>query len=692
MSINTDSIRNIAIIGHGATGKTTFAEHILFTGGVLSRPETVESGKTVSDYTEEEIDNKFSIKTSLLHTDWNDVKINLLDTPGASDFIGEVIAAFRATESALMLVGARSGVQIETIKLWRRLNERQIPRMVFINKMDIERADFQKTIDDLNENFDIPFVPVTMPIGSGTDFKGVIDLVNMKAYMSPRGESAAVKAEDIPADFADAAAEMQLQLIESAAEGDESLMEKYFEEETLSPDEIRQGISKGFKDNKLVPVLCGAALQNAGIQNFLDFAAENAPSPKGKVEKTEKPDEGGSIEIGSDGRLACFCFKTSIDQFSGKLSYVKVVSGTLSSDSDLYIPRENQKTKTSKIYSVQGKKLEEASELPAGDIGVLVKIAAASTNDTICSPDQEIVLEPLQLPQPVYSIAINAASKKDEDKLAQHLHRAADEDMTFQINFNPETKETVISGMGEQHINMILDKIKDSQKIEVETKVPKIAYRETITKPASATYRHKKQSGGHGQFGEVSIQIKPIERGEYYQFENQIRGMAVSKGYVPGIEKGLHEAMNEGIIAGYPVVDIFTALVDGKEHPVDSSEMAFKLAARGALKEAMSKAGPVLLEPVMNLSVFVDEQYLGDVLSDLSSKRGRVLGQEPVGGGILEIKAQVPASELLRYSIDLRSITSGTGSFEMEFSHYNPISGKIADDIVKASQATESEE
>ncbi|MFP4384473.1 MAG: elongation factor G [Spirochaetia bacterium] len=691
MGFTTEQIRNIAVAGHGATGKTTFVERVLFEGGAIPKPETVESGKTVSDNTPEEIDQTISIHLSLSTIEWKDAKINILDTPGGSDFVGEVVAAFRVGESAVMLVDARSGVQIETIKLWRRLEQRNKPRMVFLNKMDVERSSFKTALDDLNDKFSANFVPLTIPMGDGTDFQGVIDLLEKKAYPIP-GVNEKEKAVDIPDEFKDMVEEYSASLMELAAEGDDELVEKFLEEETLTPEEIMTGLTKGVREATIVPVFCGSSLTGAGIKPILNFISNAGPSPAGRVEHgSNQEGEEIDIPVSSSEQFSGFVFKTSIDQFSGKLSYIKVVSGVLSGDQELYHAAENKKEKAGKVYTALGKKLNETDELPAGDIGILSKIAAASTNDTLCSPDRVVSLEPLKLPQPVYAVAISAASKKDEDKLSQQLHRVSEEDMTFQVRFNPETKETVVSGMGEQHINMVLDKIKESQKIEIETRIPKVAYRETITKPASATYRHKKQTGGHGQFGEVSINVNPIPRGEYYSFENQIRGMAISKGYIPGIEKGLHEAMEEGIVAGYPVVDVAIALVDGKEHPVDSSEMAFKLASRGALNDAMAKASPVLLEPVMNLSVFVDEQYLGDVLSDLSSKRGKVMGQEPIGGGIMEIKAQVPQSEMLRYAIDLKSITSGTGSFELEFSHYNPISGKVADDVVKAAKA-ESEE
>ena len=686
MGLTTDMIRNIAVAGHGGTGKTTLVENILFYGGAIGKPETTDTGRTVSDYTDEEISQKMSIHTTLSHITWGDTKINVLDTPGLADFVGEVVASFRAAESAVMVVGARAGVEIETIKLWRRLDGRNMPRLVFINKMDVDRADYQQTLDDLRAKFDATFVPVTVPIGSGADYKGVVNLIDMKAYFSG-GAGAKESAGEIPPEIQDVVNEFHETLVESAAEGDDELTMKYLEEETLTLDEVKRGIMEGLRENKVVPVICGAATESSGISELLDLLAWAAPSPAGINEIALADGGEEEVEIRADKRFSGFAFKTSIDQFSGKLSFVKVVTGSLSASTELFNTRESKKDKVSKIYTMLGKKLEEVPELVAGDIGVLSKLALAHTNDSFATSDDVVSYKPLQLPMPVHSVAINAGAKKDEDKLSDALAKVTEEDKTFQVKYDGETKETVASGMGELHINNVLDRIKETQKIEVETRPPKVAYRETITAGAEATYRHKKQSGGHGQFGEVAIRIRPLQRGEQYDFANEIKGGSVSKGYVPGIEKGFHEAMNEGIVAGYPVVDVGVALVDGKEHPVDSSEMAFKMAARGALKDAMKKAKPTLLEPVMSLKVFIEEQYLGDVLSDLSSRRGRVQGQSQLGGGIVEIDAQVPQAELLKYSIDLRSITSGTGGFEMEFDHYDPISGKIAEDVIKQAEA-----
>ena len=688
MGISTDSIRNVAFAGHGGTGKTSFVEQLLFYGNAIQKPEPVESGRSVSDFTEEEIAHRNSIHTSLSHLTWKDCKINVLDTPGLGDFVGEVVAAFRAAESAVMVVSGKAGVQIETIKLWRRLDRRDMPRIVLVNQMDMENSNFAAVLEDLRQKFDKTFVPVSIPIGTGSTYQGVINLLNMKAYLAGGFGNKETEAP-IPAEMAQTVEEYRASLMESAAEGDDELINTYLEALSLTEEEIDRGLTEGLRDNKVVPVLCAAGTLGSGITTLLDFLVLSAPSPAGISEIAyDRDDKETRLPLTVDAPLAAFEFKTSIDQFSGRLSFVKVVNGRLTPDSEYVIFRNSHKGKIGKIETSIGKKLEDVSELIAGDIGIIAKIVDSETNDTFCAPDRLLHFKPLQLPQPVHAVSVFAGAKKDEDKLAQAMQKISEEDPTFIISFNVETKETVISGMGELHLNIILDKIRKSQKIEIETGIPKVAYRETITRPSDSLYRHKKQTGGHGQFAEVSISVKPLERGQYYHFENAIRGMAVSKGFIPGIEKGLHEAMENGVLAGYPVVDVGVSLLDGKEHPVDSSEMAFKLASREALKAAMAKANPVLLEPIMNLSVFIDEQYLGDVLSDMSSRRGRVLGQEPLGGGIIEIKSQVPQAELLRYAIDLKSITSGTGGFEVEFDHYSPVTGKIADDIIRASEAT----
>lgn len=692
MGISIKDIRNITIAGHNGTGKTSLLEQILFYAGQVARAEQVESGKTTSDYTEEEIARKISIHAALASFAWNGKSLNFIDAPGTADFIGEVTGGFRSCESALLVVDARDGAQIETIKLWRDLNRRQKPRAVFLNKMDRDRVDFDATFAHLKEEFKATFVPVTVPMGNGPDFKGVVDLIENKAYKFTAGQKET--AADIPADFASKAEEYREALMEAAAEGADDLMEKFLETMELTAEEIHRGICEGLKNNVLIPVFCGCSSNGSGITSLLDFIAENFPSPEGGKETIIKEDGSEeTVEIKTEGTASAFCFKTTIDQFSGKLSFIKVVTGTITSETDLSNPEVGKKEKPGKLYKAIGKKLVDVDSLTAGEIGIITKSNIAGTNCTLVNDaNAKYTFKKLSLPNPVYSLAISAADKKSEDKMNDALHKITEEDLTFRVAFNEETKQSTVAGMGELHLNMILDKIKEKQKIEINTKLPRIAYRETITKKSGIVeYAHKKQSGGHGQYGKVLIEIAPTERGQYYTFENIVKGGSVSKGYVPGIEKGLHDQMEEGFLAGYPMVDIGVTLVDGKEHPVDSSEMAFRLAAKGAMKLAIEKAGPVLLEPFAKLSVYIDNQYLGDVLSDLSSKRGRVLGQDDLGGNMVQVNAEVPQGEMLSYAIDLKSMTSGTGSFELEFDHYETLAGQLADKVIKEAQAAAAE-
>ncbi|MDR1867004.1 MAG: elongation factor G [Treponema sp.] len=685
MAYTTDNIKNVSIAGHGGTGKTTLFEHVLFAAQRIPRAETVESGRTVSDYSPEEIERTISIHTSLAHIDRHGIKINLFDTPGSSDFVGDVILSFRASEFVLLVIDARSGVQIETVKLWRLLEAQHKPRGIFITRLDEERADFRTVLADIKEKLKVDPVPFVIPLGKGTSYKGVIDVLNEKAWtVQP---NTLEKEEAVPEDYRGAVDSARERIIEAAAESSDALMEQYLENATLDPQDIPNGLSVGLAENKFVPTFGGVALKNSGLIPFLDFLTSFGPNPRTAADSAV--DSNGThqnIAIDPAQPFAATVLKTAYDQFSGKLSWLKVVCGSLTNDMEVLNVNENKKERIGKLYTCIGKKLEEVSELHAGDIGIVTKSTTFKTNDTVTAGDGSLQFIPLKLPDPVHSVAVNAVSKKDDDKLGEFLMRSAEEDKTFQYTFNAETKETVISGMGELHINIILDKIRTNQKVDVETHIPHVAYRETITKKAGAEYTHKKQTGGHGQYGKVLLEIEPLERGKQYEFVNAVVGGNIPKNYMPGVEKGVLEGMATGVTAGYPVVDVKVTIIDGKHHPVDSSELSFKLAGRNAFREAMRQAGPTLLEPIQKLTVFVESKYLGDVMSDLSSKRGRILGQSSVGS-FEEIRAEVPQAELLRYSIDLRSITSGTGSFSVEFSHYAPISGRIADDVIKAAAA-----
>ncbi len=686
MDFSTSKLRNIAIAGHGQTGKTSLLEHLLLLSGVISKAETTESGKTVSDYSPEEIERKISIYASLAHITWKDCNLNFWDTPGASDFIGEVISAFRSSEMCLMMIDGRSGAQIETIKLWRDLDRRNKPRFIFINKCEDERTNVADVNKDIHDKFNVEVCPITIPMGNGADFKGVIDVLKGKAYFIPAaGEKE--KEADIPAEYMDEYKRAVEVLAGSAAEGDDDLLVKFIDEGELTPEEIARGLSIAFANNRIVPSFAGSALLNSGLTAMLDFIVSTAPNPEGFIDTVKTPDgETSTIKVDPTLPMAAVVVKTSSDQFSGRLSYIKIVTGKINAETEYWNIREGRKEKLGKLYRAVGKKLEEIKTANAGDIIIATKLTLAQTSDTLSEVQTAPSFVKLRHPEPVFSMAVSAGDKKEEDKLSAMLAKATEEDKTLSYKFNIETKQNVLSGMGELHINMILDKIKAQTKINITTTVPRVAYRETILRKAQAEYTHKKQSGGHGQYARVVLSIEPLERGEEYKFTNAIFGGAISKGYIPGVEKGIKEAMLNGVLAGYPVTDVASTVVDGKEHPVDSSELAFKIAARNSFREAMRQAGPILLEPIMNITVWVESKYLGDIMSDLSGKRGRILGQSEIGGGIEEIRAQAPQAELLRYAIDLRSLTSGTGSFETSFDHYDPISGKVADDVIAAAK------
>ena len=681
MSVPTDRIRNVALIGHSGTGKTTLMEQILVHGGVVPK---FDPGKSVSDCTEEEIARKISIYSAFAHFDWDGRKVNVIDTPGSGDFIGEVVAALGAAECAIVVVGADVGVQIETAKLWRRLEREGLPRIVFVNGMDKEHADFDSVLEDLSGTLGGTFVPLTVPIGAGNSFEGIVDVVGQRAALRSRNGDAPV-----PDGMSDAVEEGRLALMEGAAEGDDALMEKYLEDEALSDEEILRGLTSAVGAGQVFPVLAGSALHDAGIAPLLDAIVRTVPSPAGVTVQADGTGQTTDHSIDPSGPVSALVLKTSVDQYAGRLSYIKVITGGLRSDADLICARTGAKIRLNKLSTRQGEKLEDVQELSAGDIGVLNKLNDVATSDTLHAPEAAVTYVAPDFPHPVHALALRTASKQDEDKLSEIIGRTADADPTFRVRYNGETRETVVAAIGELHLAVVLGRIRDSHKIEVETELPRVAYRETITRPAAADYQHKKQTGGHGQYAKVSLDIKPLPRGEKFRFENGTVGGSISRGYIPGVEKGVLEALESGVLGGYPVVDVEAKVVDGREHSVDSSELAFKLAAREAAKAALAQAKPVLLEPVVDLVVLSDDQYLGDILSDLSSRRGRVLGQEPIGS-LQETRAQVPQAEMLRYSIDLKSMTSGTASFEMTFSHYAPISGKVAEDVIaRAKQSDE---
>ncbi len=686
----TDQIRNVAILGHGSTGKSTLFDAMLLMGGKIDKIGNPADGTLTSDYDDEEKSRQMSIRSALGFVELDDVKINIIDTPGMSDFIGEARAALQVADTAILVVDAADGVQIETEKAWRYLTENNIPRIIFINKMDKERAGFQKTIDNIATNLGAKVAPLCMPLGEGAELKGIVDLVDMKALV-PRADGKGVTVSDVPADIKQDAEGHRNALLELAAEGEDALIEKFLDGGELTVEEIRRGITAQLKAAKLHPVICGSSLKSIGIRNLLNVIKAFVPSPEtgreynghgmGDREAVKK------VTCKPDQPFAGVVWKTYIDQYAGRFTYLKVASGELLPDVEVLNSTRNAKERVSKIYTMIGNKQVDMPKITCGDIGVVVKLEKTITRDTLCDTKNSVVLPIINLPNPVFSYAIEAGKKGEEDKIGQILGRITDENPTITYAFNAETKQTVLSGMGEMQLDMILKSIREKNKLEVVTSEPRVAYRETITRKAEAQYRHKKQSGGHGQYGEVYIRVEPLPRGGGYEFSNAIVGGVIPKQYIPGCEKGFKEGMEEGVLAKFPVVDVKVELYFGSYHDVDSSEMSFKIAGRQALKKGMEAAGPILLEPVMEVDVYVDKDFMGDILNDINGRRGRVLGMgakdENDSAGISVVKANVPLAEMLRYSIDLRAMTSGKATFEMKFSHYDPISGKIAEKVIE---------
>jgi len=678
---------NIVLTGHTSVGKTSFLDTALYDMGVTDTLGKVDDGKSLSDFDEEEIKRRISIKSSIFSTLYRDTVLNFLDTPGSADFAGEVVSALYGADSMLLLIDAVNGVEIETSKLWSRAQKMEYPVLFFVNKIDKENADYKSVLENIRTNLKAHIFPIMLPVEKGNSFNGLIDLIEMKYYTYEGGKKKG-KEQDIPQEHMAEAQDLRGALIEIAAESTDELTEKYLEGETLSDSEVLTGLQQMIQTQKASPVFFGSCALNRGISETLDLIIQLAPSSnyRGKIKVLDYADASKEVEIAQskDASFAGIVIKTVIDQFAGKITFLRVLSGSFKPEEDVMNCTQERKERLSKLSLPFGKNqvaLNRNAE--EGDIITFTKLPFAETGDTLSSLERPIKLPEMQLPNPIYSLAIKAKNKKEEDKLNSLLQRAAEEDISFKVEFNNETKQTVISGMGEQQINIILSRIKEKNAIEVVTSTPLVAYRETVTTSSKADYKHKKQSGGHGQYGQVFLEIEPLERGGGFAFIDKIVGGAIPKQYIPGVEKGVKEALEEGVVAGYPVVDVRTALVFGSFHEVDSSELSFKIAGRQAFKLAMEKAKPTLLEPIMDLRVYVNDKYTGDIMSDLNSKRGRVLGMDNVGGGIQMIKAKVPMAELLKYAIELRAITSGTGSFEMEFSNYEPIGGKIAEDIIK---------
>ncbi|MDI9567912.1 MAG: elongation factor G [Bacillota bacterium] len=685
---NIRQLRNVGLISHGGAGKTTLTEAMLFNSGATDRLGRVDDGSSVVDYDPDEIKRKITINAALAPCHWQKHKINLIDTPGYADFVGDVRGTLRVVDGAVVLICAVSGVEVHTEKVWQFADEYNLPRLVFINKLDRENANFAKALAQVQEQLSNRAVAVQLPIGSEENFRGVIDLVNMKAILYDPKKGKDFTVEEIPADMQAEAESYREKLIEAVAETDDELVMKYLEGEALTNEEITTGLRIGTLDGSIIPVLCGSALANVGIQPLMDAIIACLPSPEDVeaiVGTDVKTGEEITLEPSEEGPLAALVFKTMADPFVGKLTYFRVYSGVFNSDTQVYNVIKVIMERVGQLFIPRGKQQEGVERVVAGDIGAVAKLQETSTGDTLGEKDNPIQLPPIEFPRPSYSLALVAKSQGDEDKLGTGLARLVEEDPTLTVEKRTETRELILSGMGDVHLEVTIDRLKRKFGVEVETETPKVPYRETIRKSVKVEGKHKKHTGGHGQYGHVWIEMEPLPKGEGFVFEETIFGGAVPKQYIPAVEKGIREAMEEGVLAGYPVVDFKVNLYDGSYHTVDSSELAFKIAAIQAFRKAMEQANPVLLEPIMNLEVLVPEAYMGDVIGDLNSKRGRILGMEPKGSMQL-IKAQVPLAELSKYAIDLRSLTQGRGSFEMSFDHYEEVPARTAEAIIAQAQ------
>ncbi len=688
------NLRNIAIIAHGKAGKTTLVEAMLFDGGTTDRLGRVDDGSSVMDFEPEEIKRNLTISSSFHHLEWDKHRINLVDTPGDANFIIETKNSLQAVDGAVVVIDAVSGVEVQTEKVWEYANQFELPRLIFISKMDRERADFSTTLSDIQKVLSPKAIPLNIPIGSEETFSGVVDLLSGKTYQFENNLSGKFSQGDIPANLKDQAKAARDKLIEAIAESDDALLEKYLEGQELSAEDLAKGLRQGVLRKTIFPVLCGSGLRNMGIQPFLAAIIEGLPSPldRGPAKGTHPSSKAEEVRNPGEGEpFSAFIFKTVADPYAGKLSIFRVWSGTLQPDGTLYNANKGARERFGQILQIEGKNQKPVESAGPGDIAAVAKLKETTTWETLSDEKKPIVYPAISFPLPPVSFAVQPKSKGDEEKITVSLSRLCEEDPTIKLQRDEQTKEMILLGMGQVHVEVTVEKLKRKFGVEVNLKTPKIPYKETIKSTKSGIiYRHKKQSGGRGQFAEVHFELSPLPRGSGFEFQNALVGMNVPRNFVPAVEKGVNEAMQSGVLAGYPVVDLKVKFYDGKSHEVDSSEIAFKIASSMALKKGVLETNPVLLEPIMNLEVFVPDEYMGDVIGDLNSRRGRVQAVEPRPKGQI-IKVQVPLAEVLKYAPDLTSMTSGRGSFSMEFSHYEEVPAHMAEKVIAASKAEQKE-
>jgi elongation factor G len=689
-----EKIRNVAVIAHGGAGKTSLVEAMLFNTGSIDRLGNVEDGTTTTDFEPEEIERKISISSAIAFCNWKGYRINLIDTPGFINFLEDTRACLRAVDGVIVIVSAISGVKAETQKIWQYASDFELPRFVFINKMDKEAANFSRALGEIEKVFGIDTLPLQLPVGSGDGFKGIVNLLNIKAYKFANGKEEEM---EIPSEMVAEVEEYRKILVEKIAEADDVLLEKYLEGGSLSEDEIVEGIKEGSLSKRFIPVICGSGIKNLGIPTLLDTVVLCLPSPvemarispiKGKNPKDvseiqRKPSEADPF--------SAYVFKTIADPYAGRLSIFRVYSGLLTADSSVLNTTTGAKERIGQVFYIMGKKQIPAQKLGPGEIGVVAKLKETYTGDTLSDESNPVIFEKVKFSDPIISYAIEPKSKGDEEKVSISLHKILEEDTTLKFHRDEETKEMLLSGMGQVHLEVTLERLKRKFGVEVLMKTPKVPYRETIKVSARSQGKYKKQSGGRGQYGDCHIEIEPLPRGGGYEFVDKIVGGAIPRQYIPAVEKGVAETIQEGVIAGYPLVDLKVTLFDGSYHSVDSSEMAFKIAGSMALKKAVQEAKPILLEPIMKVEVITPDEMLGAVIGDLNSKRGRVQGVEPQAGGNQKITALVPMSEMLIYANQLHSLTSGRGLYSMEFSHYEELPSHLAQKIIAEREAQKKE-
>jgi elongation factor G len=675
-----DRIRNVGLFSHGGAGKTSLAEALLFDTKAINRLGRVEDGTTICDFDPDETKRHISVSTAVAPVEWRDTKINILDAPGYADFLGEVKSALSVSDAAIILMDASAGVEVGTEQAWRLAEEQGIPRLIFINKMDRENADFAQSLESARSSFGKAVAPIQFPIGREKSYRGIVDLLSETAHTFHENKDGGFESGPIPDELADECRQFRLQLVEAIAEQDEDLMVRYLEDDEITTEELVAGLEHCVEAGLVIPVLCGAATSNRGIQPLLDAIIDYLPSPAKRSFKARSNGDELELRADPDGPLAAFVFKTLADPHVGRVSYYRVISGTFKANSTIYNAVKEKQERTGQLFFMRGKEHISTEAVTAGDIAAVGKLAVTTTGDTLCDESRKLALPEIQFPPASYSASVSPKTKADLDKMGQALARLSEEDPSLHLSRDPVTGETILAGLGEPHVQIALDRMSRRFGVNVEIGLPRVAYRETITTKTIAEYKHKKQTGGAGQYGHVFLELEPLPDAEF-EFGVRVVGGAVPKNFFPAVEKGVREALEAGPLAGYPIVNMKVMLTDGSYHDVDSNEMAFKIAAKEALKKGVLQAKPILLEPILTMRVTIPESNTGDVMGDLNSKRAHVSGMNPGANNMTTIEATVPAAEIQRYATDLRSITQGRGSFTTEFSHYQQVPAHIAEQI-----------